>query len=241
MTLPTHLVWILLVCVIGVVAPLSAAEPTADVAKSALSKRAYPWYDAKTDSFRPLRPPQEITEEQTQQSPFFAPAAEAVGSFLQMVMWGILGLLIVTALVLIARSVGVLDLKASDVRRPAEPIVELETLEALPEPVRTVGDLLGEAERLAGQESFAEAIVCYYSWQLVQLDRQQAIEVQKGKTNRQYRREVSLSRPDLNDAFSASIRLFEEAFFGKLPVSREAFERVWVDRDQFRPPQRKGR
>ncbi|WP_010584412.1 DUF4129 domain-containing protein [Schlesneria paludicola] len=231
----------LLLSVIGFATSARANEPPPDTAKSALSKRTYPWYDAKNDSFRPLQPPREIDDRQPSKDNSYLSFGQSAGPILLVVMWIILGVAILSVLVLIARSMGVIDPQIHNDRRPDEPVVDLETLDALPEPVRGVSDLLSTAERLAAQEAFAEAITFYFGWQLVQLDRQQWIEVQKGKTNRQYRREVSLTKPELNEVFGASIRLFEETFFGKLPVSRDAFEQVWADRDKFQANSRKGR
>jgi hypothetical protein len=73
----------------------------------------------------------------------------------------------------------------------------------------------------------------YHSWQLTQLDRHGMIELQKGKTNRQYTAETKRSCPELVGLFRASIRLFEDAFFGHLEITRESFEEVWNQRAQF--------
>ena len=223
----------------GVATTARANEPTADTAKSSLTKRAYPWYDAKKDAFRPLRPPKEDSTVVPNLS-FIQILGNLFGPFLQIVIWGILGILILTALIVFLRSAGMGDpLVSSHKSEPAT--IDLETIEALPEPVRGVSDLLSEAERRAAQSAFDQAILFYYGWQLLQLDRQQLIEVQKGKTNRQYRREVAVTKPVLNDVFRESIRLFEEAFFGKRPISREAFEHVWNQRHRFQPNPGKAR
>jgi hypothetical protein len=70
----------------------------------------------------------------------------------------------------------------------------------------------------------------------VQLDQREWIELARGKTNRQYARELSQTHPDLLPIFRKSIRLFEDAFFGKLPVSPEDFLEVWKSQNDFRPP-----
>jgi len=248
MTIVNQFITIMLTVLIGVseFATISFAnEPTPETAKSALSKRTYPWYDAKSDSFRPLQPPKEEVDRGSKMLDSSAPIGQSIGQsvgpILLVMMWTLLVVLIVALLALIARSLGVIDPLVRQARQPDDPGVDIETIEALPEPVRGVRDLLGEAERLAAQASFSDAMTFYYGWQLVQLDRQQWIEVQKGKTNRQYRREISVTRPELNEVFGASIRLFEDAFFGKLSVSQDAFERVWAERDRFRANSRKDR
>ena len=54
-----------------------------------------------------------------------------------------------------------------------------------------------------------------------------------GKTNGQYAAEVTAAAPALAPLFRRSSRLFEDAFFGELPVARADFLAVWEDRDQI--------
>ena len=51
-------------------------------------------------------------------------------------------------------------------------------------------DLLAEARRHYQAGNYGAAIVYLFSFQLVQLDQRQIIRLAKGKTNRQYLREV---------------------------------------------------
>ena len=56
-------------------------------------------------------------------------------------------------------------------------------------------DLLAEARRHYQAGNYGAAIVYLFSFQLVQLDRRQIIQLAKGKTNRQYLREVGPRDP----------------------------------------------
>lgn len=228
----------LLACGLADRAFVGAAEPSAEAVRASLSKQGFPWYDTKKDDFRHLQPPKPPEPEtkkssgSTQQTSSVDPSAGSLFQSLQKIlMWGIL-----IAVIAVIAAVAVRTWQDSIFEKQdstPEVAISLEALEALPEPVRKVNDLLGEAARLAELSDFAAAILFYYSWQLVQLDRQQHIELQKGKTNRQYRREVSAAQPDLVHIFSSSMRLFEDAFFGQLPIGREEFMQVWDQRGQF--------
>ena len=97
---------------------------------------------------------------------------------------------------------------------------------------KPTGDLLSAAREhyLAGQ--YAEAIVYLYSHQLVQLDRRNLIRLTRGKTNRQYLREIS-SYMGIQQLVEQTMIVFEEVFFGRRSLSRERFECVWNQMDDF--------
>ena len=97
-------------------------------------------------------------------------------------------------------------------------------------------DFLAEAQRLLRLNQFSEAMIFYYSWQLVTLDHAGAIELEAGKTNRQYLREAAQKRADLSDLFAQSTHQFEEAFYGQIPTQREDFLALWKRREEFAPP-----
>ena len=92
--------------------------------------------------------------------------------------------------------------------------------------------LIMGAQRQYENGNFAEAIIYYYSHQLVQLDRCQLIRLTKGKTNRQYLREIA-ERAGLFDLLTQSVQMFEDVFFGHHALNRERFEAVWRRQDQF--------
>lgn len=200
-----------------------ADEPGAQ-AKAALRKKAYPWYDASKDSYKSLKPEKEIDPPNFNTPNIPIP-------FIQILLWIVLGLIV--ALIVF----GIIHWIRNSISPPlhetaAAPTAEVtvEQLEALPESARGVRDLLGEALRLAALGAYGQAMTFYYSWQLTQLDRQSLIELQKGKTNRQYLGEVRRNCPDVMSLFGDSIRLFEDAFFGHLEIDRESFFKVWEQR-----------
>jgi uncharacterized membrane protein YgcG len=109
-----------------------------------------------------------------------------------------------------------------------------ERLAALPAGVGlATGELLGRAAAHAERGEFEQAMLFFHAWQLVELDRRGGLALARGKTNGQYAAEVTAAAPTLAPLFRRSSRLFEDAFFGDLAVSRADFLAVWEDRDRI--------
>jgi hypothetical protein len=106
-------------------------------------------------------------------------------------------------------------------------------IESLPFPV-TQGrrDLLAEARRHYEQGNYRQAIIYLFSFQLVRLDRQQIIHLAKGKTNRQYLREVG-AQQTLRRIIEHTMVAFEDVFFGNHAIDRERFEACWSRVGEF--------
>lgn len=223
-----------------------------EAARDALSGfENFPFYDPSKDSLRKIQlPPEEKTKPKTKTGggntaakkappPATTPAntgsgASILGQVLQVV--GILvlvGLLILIA-VLIARTFLKSEVtETSNVELEVGPSSEVDRVEQLPFQLkRPTGDFLSEARLAYEQGDYARAIAYLYSHQLVQLDRHQWIRLSKGKTNRQYVRELK-SQPQLREILENSIALFEASFFGHHTITREQFTSVWQQVDTF--------
>jgi Domain of unknown function (DUF4129) len=97
---------------------------------------------------------------------------------------------------------------------------------------RPNADLLAEARACYDRGEYNDAIIYLYSHQLIELDRRQAIHLTKGKTNRQYLRELR-ERPSLSNLLENSILLFEESFFGRHMITRAQLDRCWNQLPDF--------
>ncbi|GIX00680.1 MAG: hypothetical protein KatS3mg111_4012 [Pirellulaceae bacterium] len=93
-------------------------------------------------------------------------------------------------------------------------------------------DPLTEAERLAKQGAFNEAVVRVYGYLLLALDRAGCIELERGKTNRMYVRELQ-SWNRLREVVETAMLVFEDAFFGEHAISAARFQSVWLLLDEF--------
>lgn len=115
--------------------------------------------------------------------------------------------------------------------RPVAAVLGAEQLEALPAAVRShEGDLLAEASARAARGDFAGAMVFFHAWLLVQFHARGLLELARGKTNGRYVAEVATAAPGAAPGFARSTRLFEDVFFGRLPVAADEFRAVWERR-----------
>lgn len=193
----------------------------------------FPWYDEENDEVRPLkiRPPERPLTWKAQQ--FKLPSMSF--SWVSWVSWTLLLVLSLGLAWLLWRAY-----LARERRQAAEHpevqrrvVSDASRIEALPFAVRrTDADLLGEAEHYYRQENYSEAIIYLYSYLLVALDRAQIIRLAKGKTNRQYLRELG-RRPRLREILELAMVAFEDVFFGNHPLSRQRFESCWSLLDSF--------
>lgn len=228
--------WLLALCLamgLGFVTVASAQEGyESDEAAIEAGKEAlggwsnYPWYDSTADDLRPLnvKPPTPITPSSSDWWP------DWLGSMIALLWYAFLWVFLPgLALVILYYLVRTFMESESQPAVIEEETVEydIDRIEALPTKIRTpAGDLLTEARRFYEQGDYRQAIVYLYSHQLLQLDKKQLIRLTKGKTNRQYLREVA-SRRTIRELFEPTMLTFEDAFFGGQELSKTAFEACW--------------
>ena len=187
----------------------------------------YPWYDEDSDGIRRIEVKKEASRTTT---------TSAGGAAIELMAW--LGLALVLA-VIIALLVWSFLANESRSDLPLEDEVDedrrrqIDRLEALPFQVkRPDADLLAEARRQYERGNYDEAIIYLFSHQLVHLDKSQHLTLAKGKTNRQYLREIA-SIDELRAILEQTTVAFEEVFFGRHQLPRERFEACWSELSQF--------
>jgi hypothetical protein len=248
-------VWLLLALAWGpawaaerVEAEVAGTDAAVERGREALQGRTrFPWYDAERDALRRIdvQPPADTAENRRSNWQADASLPDATGpsfgtdwsglwAVIEALIWlGLLGLLI-WLIYFLARSYlrqhsppEAEEAAAEDVRSQAD------LIETLPFDVqRPQSDLLAEARRLYELGAYAQAILYLFSYQLIRLDRGQHIRLARGKTNRQYLRELQ-PRPDLRGILERTMLVFEEVFFGHYPLDRAGFERCWERLDEF--------
>ncbi len=97
---------------------------------------------------------------------------------------------------------------------------------------RTGEGVLEMARRLAIEGRFGEATVALYGFQLLMLDRVQRIRLAKGKTNRQYVRELRQAEP-FTSILSETMVAFERFVFGGHLTTSATFYGVWNRVEEF--------
>lgn len=211
---------------------LTDADTAINSGREALSASPkIPWYDSATDDFRaakidPPKPPR------NRNSNF------DIYEALMWLGWFLLAALLVTLIYFIAKSFLKQEVRDSIVVSREHMGADISRVEELPVALKkSPADFLDEAQRLYSRGDYAQAIVYLFSHQLLQLDRRHWIRLVKGKTNRQYLREVrrsaAPSADTLADTFLETVLVFEETFFGKRLPPREAIDAVWQKIDLF--------
>jgi hypothetical protein len=222
-------------------------ENAVEAGREALSgKTRYPWYDRETDSVRRIEVapaktddlPERRSRWSANRNPKSPPTGAAQGASLFAPILQGLGLALLVALlvaiaVLIARAALNREASGEGGGHVVETSHEVDRVENLPFQLkRPTGDFLAEAERLYSEGRYSEAIVYLFSHQLVELDKRHVIRLSKGKTNRQYLREMR-HRPALRGMLETTMIAFEDVFFGHHPLDRERFETCWNALDAF--------
>ncbi len=217
---------ILLTCLCAATSvPASDAPDAVTAGHKALSRwTKYPWYDAGHDALQPVKvevpPPPERLEN-----------SGSLGDLLRVLVWTLLALALAALAYLLLRAFAARRHEASPVAEVADG--DADRIESLPFPVAAGRlDLLAEARRHYEAGNYGAAIVYLFSFQLVQLDRRQIIRLARGKTNRQYLREVG-PRISLRKLVEQTMVAFEDVFFGNRQLHRDRFESCWTRLEEF--------
>ncbi len=216
------------------VATLSAAD-AADTGRKSLDHWwSYPWYDSASDGVRRVDayPPPDYSwlTNWLEKLRFSLPT-----TLLDWIVWIALISLLCALVYLLVRAFR-RRAAAAAAAGAREEVTEddAQRIESLPFPVdRGRLDLLQQARLLYEQGNYGPALVYLFSFQLVQLDKRQLIRLTKGKTNRQYLREIG-SRWSLRRLVEQTMVAFEDFFFGNRTIDRGRFETCWSRLDEFR-------
>jgi len=215
---------------------LRFADPDASVeaGQEALGgSRRFPWYDGQTDGVRRIdfRTARRLSSGGGWNLNFLNLSLfELLAWTVVLVVLGLLFYLLIRAY--LNREKRAAMSQTADAVRGGH-LNEAARVEALPFQLkRGTTDLLGEARRNYEQGNYGEAIIYLFSYQLVQMDKGQVIRLTKGKTNRQYIREIGPRRP-LRDLVEQTMTVFEDVFFGNYSIHRDRFESCWNRLGEF--------
>jgi len=246
MTVPVAALMLWLSGPLAVEAGSPVADPESPVAaaRDALPAQPdMPWYDPARDTLRRIsvQPPEDDAYRQsrwaaevTGAAPADDPPQSLLSRIMQLLAWLALAVALAAVMWLLVWAAGHLDRRRvtggpSVERMPVGP----ERLEDLPMTLPpTDRDLLAAARACYQAGDFGMAIVYAYAYQLMELDHHRAIQLRKGKTNRQYLRELR-TQPRLRELLHDTMIAFEDVFFGNHTLSRPQFQRCWDNLDEF--------
>jgi hypothetical protein len=212
-------------------AAVSSENPQAAVeqGREALDRWwSYPWYDSASDSLHriELPPPRQPSNFDWQ----------TLFEVIRVLGWVVLAGVLATLAWLLIRAYLERERRAAQAstqEHRRRGLSEVDRVTALPFQVkRPESDLLAEARRHYEQGDYSEAIVYFYSYQLVELDKAQMIRLARGKTNRQYVREARAAS-QVGDLLRQTMTLFEASFFGHHAIDKTQFETCWSRLDEF--------
>lgn len=216
--------------------PSQSATANADEEGRSALKDSYdfPWYDAANDTTRGLALPPDQTKAPPPPTP--PPSQVTYGtnttsSDFEYLWWFLLVVVVLIVLWLIIRTMQQRDPEWQAAKSRPQPgaLTSVARLTDLPvELSPRVTNMQDEARRLAGLGNYSLAIVYLYSHMLVRLTEARRIQLSKGKTNRQYLRELR-SDPALWKFFSRAIVQFEQSYFGDHPPSPALFDALLHD------------
>ena len=87
-------------------------------------------------------------------------------------------------------------------------------------------DLVESARQARARGDLRLTVILLFSEQLLHLDRTNRIRLAKGKTNRQYLRELAWD-PPLRQLLRKSVHIFEHVYFGGWQPTREEADTMW--------------
>jgi hypothetical protein len=229
---------------VGAGGPEMGSESAVETGREALRAQSdLPWYDPDQDSLRRLsvKPPEDDLHRQSRwaaEPTDTAPTDDRPRSLFWLIMqilaWLTLAALLVAVMWLLVWAAGRLDRSGLTEGKTIDRVkVDPERLEDLPMSIPpTDRNLLAAARACYEAGDYGMAIIYAYAYQLMELDQHRAIELRKGKTNRQYLRELR-TKPRLRELLRDTMLAFEDVFFGHHVLSRPQFQHCWDSLDEF--------
>lgn len=220
----------------AVLAQTPEQDGSVEAGRDALSQWGrYPWYDANTDGLRPVEivEPWDLSQLFSWLNFNWGPGNFS-GNWIQWSFWALILVVLGVLTWFLVRAFLKRDKSRETLLETAgeSPEEQRRRIEALPEPVRQRTRLLEAAESCYREGNFNEAIIYLFSYQLVFLDKNYLIHLARGKTNRQYLRELG-AREVLKRILADTTVAFEDVFFGGYSIQRERFETCWNRLGQF--------
>lgn len=214
-----------------------------------LSRSArFPWYDSARDDVRPIHPetPRDLAgnrdstwekgdPSESSRQPTSRRRSETLSTFLRVVSW--ISLILVALAVAFGLAWALLRRDSSGAEPARRRTLSKEKaswqIEQLPFDLAPENlDLRGEAQRLLETGDFRQALIYLYGYQLAYLDQHHLIQLERGKTNRQYLSQLR-SEPHLRALFEQTMVLFEDVYFGGRDVTRSQVTAGWERLDEF--------
>ena len=190
-----------------------------------------PWYDAESDSIRRIDPDR-LPRRSSWSNDFYK---SLLGGLIRVVAWTVIAATFIGIVILLLRYMFEKNsLRSASKKQSQDKQADKGLVERLPVKLHLPAtDFLAEARRLYEEGEYSKAIVYVFCYQLVELERCHLVQLTRGKTNRQYLREIQ-SRESLCGIVERTMVAFEDVVFGKYTIDRRRFESCWNGLPEFR-------
>ncbi len=206
--------------------------------EKAARKFSPPWYSIKEDAVVFLPKEKERANDtkpkKRNEEGNALKAKDSVGFHEVLRVWLPVACLVVLLAVLVWFGVRALRERAAQRRfREGELLRRKRRIETLAVEARDrYDDLDAAAEEALALGDLRSALIFFFSWILVEMDKHDVVLLDKGKTNLEYWRELE-GRPRLRDLYREIMGKFERVYFGGFLISRPEFDKVWRLRESF--------
>ncbi|MBR4753230.1 MAG: hypothetical protein IK077_15895 [Thermoguttaceae bacterium] len=203
--------------------------------QKSIKKSRFPWLSPETGEVKYL--PREAIEVPKSRPVRNRSSSDSQwgGAAFTVVCWAVILTFFVVAIIAIALAIRSMVIKKALLKRrlAADAQARERRINALaPEAAEQYDDLLLSAEKARADGDYRQALVFYFSYLLVEMDKREFVLLAKGKTNLEYWRELA-DFTELRTIYRATMNEFERVYFGGASISREEFERVWSRRPRF--------
>ncbi len=237
--LTSMIIPVLLALLVGAVSNAPYARAADELLEDVLQDNGHaPWFDADTNEPQPvpLEPDPVEAPHRKSDREMNAPQAPSlpdfefptwIGSLLWWITWTLLGLLLAVIIFFIVRAL--MKPRPSLPEAPPGESWDPARIEDLPfELAAAPNDFMAAARVAFDNNDLRLAMILLFSEQLMHLDRKHWIRLAKGKTNRQYLRELRAD-PELRATMRKSVWTFERIYFGGEEPERAEVEQMWSD------------
>ena len=223
----------------------SLAQEYQSAAEEAVEYQRFPWQE--TGEFQELDrdEPGEATSKARELLPTRQPSSSSSGFnlptgwyyFFNSLLWVVFVVAVVAAAILVIWMFLKMDKRTSNIQSfedyAEEELIE-ERIKQLPFDLQRdlPGNLSEQARQLAQQGNYNRAMMFLFSHVLLALDKRELLKLKKGKTNRQYLREIR-QHGDIAKYYRQVMVPFEDSFFGNHDISQTRFENCWDELEPF--------
>ena len=232
-------------------APSDGLNNSDGLNKDALGGHEYPWYDAQTRSVKPLeqKPGKKSMSTDRETVPIAKPKPGGTGGTTNFgrgvgtgtgtagdgagtMFFVITAAIILVVIVVLVLTFLYIESRESDLSLPSGRSRK-QSIEQLPFDLDSLdGDFRAAADAAYQSGDLRKAIIYLYSHILVTLDQNRLIRLRKGKTNRQYLREVQRHK-GVSGYFQQVMLPFESVFFGDHEMDADQFQQCWSGLNGF--------